>query len=98
MKCQTYNQQFRYLQIKNNKWINDFDPIDENSDIFVDKIYSKAYLRHLFNVNEILAKQIASIHNLAFYVNLMKKAREKIILGAFASWKNELVKKLGKRL
>jgi len=86
------------INIKNNKWINDFDPIDQNSDIFVDKIYSKAYLRHLFNVNEILAKQIASIHNLAFYVNLMKKAREKIILGEFASWKNELVKKLGKRL
>ena len=86
------------INIKNNKWINNFDPIDQNSDIFVDKIYSKAYLRHLFNVNEILAKQIASIHNLAFYVNLMKKAREKIILGEFASWKNELVKKLGKRL
>ena len=61
------------INIKNNKWINNFDPIDQNSDIFVDKIYSKAYLRHLFNVNEILAKQIASIHNLAFYVNLMKK-------------------------
>ena len=86
------------INIKNNKWINNFDPIDQNSGIFVDKIYSKAYLRHLFNVNEILAKQIASIHNLAFYVNLMKKAREKIILGEFASWKNELVKKLGKRL
>ena len=86
------------INIKNNKWINNFDPIDQNSDIFVDKIYSKAYLRHLFNVNEILAKQIASIHNLAFYVNLMKKAREKIILGEFASWKNQLVKKLGKRL
>ena len=86
------------INIKNNKWINDFDPIDQNSDIFVDKIYSKAYLRHLFNVNEILAKQIASIHNLAFYVNLMKKAREKIILGEFSSWKNKLVKKLGKRL
>ena len=85
------------INIKNNKWINNFDPIDQNSDIFVDKIYSKAYLRHLFNVNEILAKQIASIHNLAFYVNLMKKAREKIILGEFASWKNQLVKKLGKR-
>ena len=86
------------INIKNNKWINNFDPIDQNSDIFVDKIYSKAYLRHLFNVNEILAKQIASIHNLAFYVNLMKKAREKIILGEFANWKNQLVKKLGKRL
>ena len=86
------------INIKNNKWINDFDPIDQNSDIFVDKMYSKAYLRHLFNVNEILAKQIASIHNLAFYVNLMKKAREKIILGEFTSWKNKLVKKLGKRL
>ena len=86
------------INIKNNKWINNFDPIDQNSDIFVDRIYSKAYLRHLFNVNEILAKQIASIHNLAFYVNLMKKAREKIILGEFASWKNQLVKKLGKRL
>ena len=86
------------INIKNNKWINNFDPIDKNSDIFVDRIYSKAYLRHLFNVNEILAKQIASIHNLAFYVNLMKKAREKIILGEFASWKNQLVKKLGKRL
>ncbi len=86
------------INIKNNKWINNFDPIDQNSGIFVDKIYSKAYLRHLFNVNEILAKQIASIHNLAFYVNLMKKAREKIILGEFASWKNQLVKKLGKRL
>ena len=60
--------------------------------------YSKAYIRHLFMVNEILGKQIAAIHNLTFYNNLLKIAREKIMIGEFASWKNKIIKKLNTRI
>ncbi len=86
------------LNMKNEKWKNDFSPIDENGTSFVDHQYSKAFLRHLFISNEYLAPMIASLHNLAFYLWLVEKAREKIMDGSFASWKNEMVKKLDKRL
>ncbi len=86
------------MNMKNKKWENDFSPIDEESDVFVDKEYSKAYLRHLFMVNERLASQIASIHNLAFYLWLVKEARKHILQGDFATWKNNMVKKVTTRL
>ena len=86
------------INIRNEKWKSDFGPIDDNGVSFVDKAYSKAYLRHLTISNEMLGAQIASIHNLAFYLWLMKSARKKIEEGIFAEWKNEMVKKLDKRL
>lgn len=87
-----------FMNLKNKKWENDFSPIDEESDVYVDKEYSKAYLRHLFNMNERLAGQIASIHNLAFYLWLVNEARTKIEEGTFAEWKNMMVKKVTTRL
>lgn len=86
------------MNIKNKKWADDFSPLDPNGTSYVDQTYSKAYVRHLFAANELLGKQIASIHNLAFYVELMRQAREKILLGEFAAWKNQMVKKLSERL
>ena len=86
------------INIKNEKWKNDFSPLDSNGTSFVDQYYSKAYLRHLVISNEILAKQIASIHNLAFYLFLVKEARLKIISGEFSKWKENQVKKLAIRL
>lgn len=86
------------INIKNKKWENDFSCIDEQGTSKVDKEYSKAYLRHLMMSNEILGKQIASIHNLAFYINLMNLCKEKIKDGSFYSWKNNQVKKLARRL
>ncbi|WP_432264977.1 tRNA guanosine(34) transglycosylase Tgt [Croceitalea rosinachiae] len=86
------------INIKNKKWENDFSPIDEMGITFVDMEYSKAYLRHLFAANEYLGKQIATIHNLGFYLWLTREAREHIIAGDFASWKNTMVKQMDKRL
>lgn len=86
------------INIKNKKWENDFSPIDELGVTFVDTEYSKAYLRHLFAANEYLGKQIATIHNLGFYLWLVRTARERILAGDFATWKNEMVNKMGKRL
>lgn len=86
------------LNMKNKKWKDDFSPIDEESSVFVDTEYSKAYLRHLFMANERLASQIASIHNLAFYLWLVKEARKHILQGDFISWKNNMVKKVSTRL
>ena len=86
------------INIKNKKWENDFSPIDEMGITFVDLEYSKAYLRHLFTVNELLGKQIATIHNLGFYLWLMNEARTQIIKGTFLEWKNEIIKKLAVRL
>ena len=85
------------INIKNKKWTNDFSSIDPENITWVDN-YSKAYLKHLFSVNEMLGKQIASIHNLGFYRFLMKKARDKIIDGDFLNWKNKMVVKLSNRL
>ena len=86
------------INIKNNKWKDDFSAIDDDEITYVDKEYSKAYLRHLFSVNEILAKQIASIHNLGFYSWLISESRKHIIDGDFLNWKNKMVKTLNKRL
>ena len=86
------------INIKNKKWENDFSPIDENGKSFVDSLYSKAYLRHLIKSGERLASQIASIHNLAFYIELVRESREKIIEGKFDEWKNKMVKQLTERL
>lgn len=87
-----------FMNLKNKKWENDFSPLDEESNAYVDQQYSKAYLRHLFNMNERLAGQIASIHNLAFYLWLVSEARNKIIEGTFAEWKTAMVKKVTTRL
>jgi len=86
------------INIKNQKWKDDFSPIDANVPAATSRKHTKAYLRHLFVVEEYLAAQIASIHNLSFYLWLVQSAREKIINGTFATWKNEMVVKLSKRL
>ena len=86
------------INIKNEKWSRDFSPIDPNGHSFVDSMYSKAYLRHLFKSNEILALQIASIHNLNFYLWLVTDARKQIADGNFAEWKNRMVQKVKTRL
>lgn len=86
------------MNMKNQKWKDDFTPLDPESDCFVDQVYTKAYLRHLFVSDELLAMQIASIHNLAFYLRLVKMARQHIIDGDFSTWKAEMVKKLSVRL
>ncbi|MBI2258066.1 MAG: tRNA guanosine(34) transglycosylase Tgt [Flavobacteriia bacterium] len=86
------------INIKNKKWEHDFSPIDEKSTAYSDKRYSKAYLRHLIKSNEFLGMQIASIHNLNFYLELVKEARKNILEGTFLSWKNQMLKKLDRRL
>ena len=86
------------MNMKNKKWANDFSPIDAESDCFVDRVYSKAYLRHLFIAGELLALQIASIHNLAFYLWLVGEARRHILEGDFAAWKAEMVVRTMQRL
>ena len=86
------------INIKNKKWEFDYSCIDENGTTWVDNAYSKSYLRHLFNVNEMLGRQIASIHNLGFYSSLLKEARKHIIDGDFLNWKNIMVKQLTNRL
>ena len=86
------------INIKNNKWKEDFSLIDENNHSFVDSTYSKAYLRHLFISKEALGKQIATIHNLAFYTWLVKEARKNIINGSFDDWKSKTVKRMNNRL
>ncbi len=86
------------INIKNRKWADDFSPLDPNGKTYVDSYYTKSYVRHLFAANEFLGKQIASIHNLGFYLWLVKQAREHIKAGDFYDWKNMMVKKLGQRL
>ena len=86
------------INIKNAKFSHDFSVIDPAGNSFVDTIYTKAYLRHLFVANEILALQIASVHNLSFYLWLVNQAREHIIKGDFKVWKNDMVKKVSQRL
>jgi len=87
-----------FINIKNKKWENDFSPIDPDGTSYVDNFYSKAYLRHLTISKEILGAQIASIHNLSFYLWLVTEAREQILAGTFYDWKNKMVKQLGQRL
>ncbi len=86
------------INIKNLKWANDFSMLDPNGTSYVDKFYSKAYLRHLIKSSEYLGMQIATIHNLAFYLDLVKQARVRIIDGSFTEWKTKMVVKLGTRL
>lgn len=86
------------INIKNAKWKDDFSPIDEMDITWVDTEYSKAYLRHLFSVNEFLGKQIATIHNLGFYLWLTREARKQILAGTFRVWKDKMVKQMDKRL
>ena len=86
------------INIKNKKWENDFSPIDPMGITSLDTRYSKAYLRHLIVSREMLGAQIASIHNLSFYIWLVKKAREKINEGVFCQWKEKMVSKLVERL
>ena len=85
------------INIKNEKWAKDFSPLDPNSKIWVDQVYTKAYLRHLIKTGEYLGIQIATIHNLAFYLELMRLSREKIASGEFVAWKNQVVTQLGQR-
>ncbi len=86
------------MNMKNEKWRKDFTPLDEFGTSYVDRIYSKAYVAHLFKAKELLAMQIASIHNLAFYLWLVGEARKQIISGTFSSWKRQMVEQLGRRL
>ncbi|MBR4802480.1 MAG: tRNA-guanine transglycosylase, partial [Bacteroidales bacterium] len=82
----------------NKKWAEDFSAIDPQGTSFVDKAYSKAYLRHMFVAGEMLGAQIASSHNLAFYLELVAKAREHIAEGDFKKWKEETIAKLSRRI
>lgn len=86
------------INIKNKKWENDFSPLDEMDITYVDTAYSKAYVRHLFKANEYLAKQICSIHNLGFYLWLVRNARKHILAGDFSTWKDKMVKRMDVRL
>jgi len=86
------------INIKNKKWEKDFSAIDDMGITYVDTLYSKAYLRHLFVSKEMLGKQIASIHNLGFYVWLTREARKHILAGDFREWKDKMVKQMDKRL
>jgi len=86
------------INIKNKKWENDFSAIDEMDITFVDTMYSKAYLRHLFAAKELLGKQIATIHNLGFYLWLTREARKHILAGDFSEWKDKMVNQMNKRL
>lgn len=86
------------INIKNERWKNDFSPIEEDSELFADRNYSKAYLRHLAHSNEILGSQIATLHNLHFYIWLVKEARARIIEGTFSEWKTTMVKQVAQRL
>jgi len=86
------------MNMKNEKWKNDFSDLDAFGTSFVDREYSKAYVRHLFIAKEYLAKQIASIHNLAFYLDLVKTAREHIVAGDFYEWKDSVTPALRQRL
>ena len=86
------------INIKNQKWMEDFSPIDEMGMTYVDTYYTKAYLSHLFRANEMLGKQIATIHNLGFYLWLVREARQHILAGDFYSWKNMMVNQMDKRL
>ena len=86
------------INIRNKKWENDYSPLDPDGTSFVDTQYSKAYLRHLNYSQEILAAQIATVHNLAFYLWLVKEARKQIIAGTFYEWKNKMVKQMSNKL
>jgi queuine tRNA-ribosyltransferase len=84
------------MNMRNKKWEQDFTPIDADG-CDIDRIHSKAYLHHLFKAQELLAMQIASIHNLAFYLRLVADAREHIVRGDFTQWKRSVIERLGQR-
>lgn len=86
------------MNMRNKKWADDFSPLDEGGPAWIDEVYSKAYVRHLFVSQELLGMQIASIHNLAFYLWLVKQAREHIVAGDFKSWKTDMVERFTRRL
>ena len=86
------------MNMRNKKWEMDFSPIDPEGTSYVDQTYTKAYLHHLFKAQELLAMQIASIHNLAFYLQLVGEARQHIIAGDFCIWKSKIVEELGRRI
>ena len=86
------------MNMRNKKWEMDYSPIEEDGASYVDTLYSKAYLRHLFHAQELLALQIASIHNLAFYLWLVREARKQILANNYAAWKSNMVKRLSNRL
>lgn len=86
------------INIRNQKWSHDFSPIDPNGDCYIDHHYTKSYLRHLFISGEMLGPQLASIHNLSFYLWLVREARTRILDGSFAEWKKAMVVKLVNRL
>ncbi|HHT52474.1 MAG TPA: tRNA guanosine(34) transglycosylase Tgt [Bacteroidales bacterium] len=86
------------MNMRNEKWKYDFSPIDPQSDLFADQDYSRAYLRHLYVANEMLGAMIGTIHNIHFYMDLVAKAREHIQKGDFASWKNEVMPKISRKL
>ena len=89
---------FGTMNMRNRKWADDFSPIDPDAHSYVDTLYNRAYLHHLFKADEILGLQIASVHNLAFYLWLAGEARRRIIAGDFANWKKEMVNQLSNRL
>jgi len=86
------------LNMKNEKWKFDFTPLDSNSDLIADQEYTRAYLRHLYTANEMLGPMIGSLHNLHFYLDLIKTARLKIKEGTFTQWKNQIIPKISQRL
>jgi queuine tRNA-ribosyltransferase len=86
------------VQIKNKCWADDHSPLDPDGTCWVDQAYSKALVRHLFVTNEMLGLQIASLHNLAFYVSLMREARERILEGSFSEWKARLLPQVKTRI
>ncbi|TFH48165.1 MAG: tRNA-guanine transglycosylase, partial [Bacteroidia bacterium] len=85
------------INIRNRRWASDFSPVDAGSDSSVSRTYSKAYLRHLVISGEMLGAQIAAIHNLSFYLSLVREARQKILDGTFGSWKEETVRRISER-
>ena len=86
------------INMKNRKWANDYSSLDPNGTSFVDNTYTKSYVRHLFASNELLGKQIATLHNIRFYLWLMEEAQKQLEAGTFTTWKNQMVKKLDIRL
>ena len=89
---------FGTMNMRNRKWADDFSPIDPDAHSYVDTLYSRAYLHHLFKADELLALQIASVHNLAFYLWLVREARRHIIAGDFTTWKNSMIGTLSQRI
>lgn len=85
------------LSMRNNKYKNDFSPVDETCDCYTCKNFTRAYLRHLFIAKEILALQLASVHNLHFYLNLVTEARKNILYGTFKEWKEAILPKISQQ-